>query len=190
MGIDPVVMIALSLMLSFVVVDAGLHKLRNPLHYAAVIDDYRVLPRGSGSVAVWIAGAVEMGAGIAILLPSLNRAGLALTGLLLMVYFAVMAQAGVFVNIGLMALNLLRGRREIYCGCGARERAQGLSAGLLVRNAALALAALMSSVAQPLARGIGWFDWLVAIAAALAAILIYLSASLLLSNNHLLVRLK
>lgn len=178
MGIDPVVMIALSLMLSFVVVDAGLHKLRNPLHYAAVIDDYRVLPRGSGSVAVWIAGAVEMGAGIAILLPSLNRAGLALTGLLLMVYFAV------------MALNLLRGRREIDCGCGAPERAQDLSAGLLVRNAALALAALMSSVAQPLARGIGWFDWLVAIAAALAAILIYLSASLLLSNNHLLVRLK
>ena len=51
MGIDPVVMIALSLMLSFVVVDAGLHKLRNPLHYATVISGYRVLPRGSGSPA-------------------------------------------------------------------------------------------------------------------------------------------
>ncbi len=59
-----------------------------------------------------------------------------------------------------------------------------------MRNAVLALAALVSSAAEPLARGIGWFDWLVAIAAALAAILIYLSASLLLSNNHLLVRLK
>lgn len=178
MSLDPVVMIALSLMLSYVVVDAGLHKLRNPRHYAAVIDDYRVLPQGSGAFAVWVTGAVEIGAGVAILLPPLHRAGLALAAALLLAYFAA------------MALNLLRGRREIDCGCGAPGRAQGLSAGLLVRNAGLALAALVLGVAQPLARGIGWFDWLVAIAAALASILIYLSASLLLSNNHLLVRLK
>ncbi len=178
MSIDPVVLITLSLMLSYVVVDAGLHKLRNPLHYAAVIDDYRVLAQGSGSYVVWVAGAVEIGAGIAILLPPLNRAGLAVAGLLLLAYFAV------------IALNLLRGRRAIDCGCGAPGRAQGLSAGLLVRNAVLALAALVSSAAEPLARGIAWFDWLVAIAAALSAILVYLSASLLLANNHLLARLK
>ena len=127
---------------------------------------------------VWVAGAVEIGAGVAILLPPFNGAGLAVAGLLLLAYFAA------------IGLNLQRGRRAIDCGCGAPGRAQGLSAGLLVRNAVLALAALVSSAAQPLARDVAWFDWLVAIAAALTVILIYLSASLLLANNHLLVRLK
>jgi uncharacterized membrane protein YphA (DoxX/SURF4 family) len=178
MTVDPVVMIALSLMLSYVVVDAGLHKVRNPRHYAAVIDDYRVLPRNSGWHAVWLAGGLEIAAGVAILLPPLHRAGLLLCALLLAAYLVA------------IALNLWRGRREIDCGCGAPDQAQGLSGALLLRNALLVLAALLLAAAQPAARVMGWFDWLVTVCAALVAILVYLSANLLLANTHLLVRLK
>lgn len=47
MLLDPVAAIALSLLLSYVLVDAGLHKLRDPLRYGAVINGYRLLPSGS-----------------------------------------------------------------------------------------------------------------------------------------------
>lgn len=178
MAIDPVTTIALSLLLSYVLVDAALHKLRNPLHYAVIIDEYRVAPRGAGRLLVWPVCSAELLAGLALLLPPLHRAGLLLAALLLAAYFA------------LIALNLLRGRREIDCGCGAPERAQGLSAALLARNALLVVLALAMLLAAPLSRSFVWLDWLVVAGAALALILVYLSLNLLVSNQQLLAKLK
>ena len=178
MTIDPVVAVALSLVLAGVIASAGLHKLRAPLHYGAVVDAYRLLPQGAGRVAAVAIGALELLAGLAILLPAAHRSGLLVAAALFALYFAA------------IAINLGRGRRDIDCGCGAPAQRQGLSAALLARNAVLIAAALGLAFAQPASRALGWFDAVVVLGAAIALALIYLSFGLLLSNKELLAQLK
>jgi hypothetical protein len=177
-AVDPVLRVALGLALSWVLVDAALHKLRNPLHFAAVIDEYRVLPDGLGARLVRPLGVVELLAGCAILLPLAHRAGLLLAALLLSVYLAA------------MALNLWRGRRAIDCGCGAPGQGQSLGGGLCLRNALLVCTALWLAMAPSAVRSTLWLDWVVALAAAGAVILLYATLNLLLANQQLLVRLR
>jgi hypothetical protein len=58
-----------------------------------------------------------------------------------------------------IALNLWRGRRTIDCGCGALGARQPISEWLLVRNAVVAVAALLV-LSPPAARPWLWIDWL------------------------------
>ena len=178
MSLDPVVVVALSLLLSYIMVDAGLHKLRSPRHYARIIDDYDVLPGASGRIAVWMIGLLELACGIAMLAPATHTAGVLTTGLLLAVYFLA------------MALNLLRGRVDIDCGCHGPAHRQALSPWLLARNLVLVLVAVQLLVFEPSGREMLWIDWFVGIGAALGAIMLYATCGLLMSNNALLAKLK
>lgn len=178
MSLDPVVVVALSLLLSYVVVDAGLHKLRSPRYYARIIDDYDVLPGASGRIAVWFVAVLELGCGVAVLVPAMHAAGLVGVGLLLTLYLLA------------MALNILRGRTEIDCGCHGPAHRQTLSAWLLVRNLVLVLVAAELLVLEPSSREMLWIDWFVALGAALGVIMLYAAFGLLMSNNALLAKLK
>jgi len=174
---DPLLQLAAALSISFLLVDAGLHKLRAPRYYAVVVDDYRILPEGAG---LWVAlplGLVEALAGIAVLLPSAHRAGLAAAAALFAIYFAA------------IAWNLARGRRAIDCGCGAPGAAQPLAPALLWRNALLTLVAALLAVAPLSTRAPGWLDWVIAPLAAAVLVLLYLAVNLLLANRPLLARL-
>lgn len=177
MPLDPVAAIALSLLLSYVLVDAGLHKLRDPLRYGAVIDDYRLLPSGSGARLALPLGLVEVGIGAVLLLPTVREPGLVAALCLIAAYSSA------------IAVNLLRGRRDIDCGCGAPDQAQHLSPALLLRNGLLlAVAAVL--FAAPAAAPAHWSGWVFALLCGAVGALLYASSNTLLANARLLERLR
>jgi uncharacterized membrane protein YphA (DoxX/SURF4 family) len=176
--LDPVVVIALSLLVGYVLADAGLHKLRDPDFFGVIIEDYRLLPRIDGRLLALLVGAAELAAAVAILLPWTHVGGLLAAAALLTLYFLA------------IAVNLARGRRSIQCGCGGVSQHQSLSGALLLRNAVLIAIALVLAWMEPAQRSLGWLDWLVSLGAAVSAALVYMSANLLLSNDELLANLK
>jgi hypothetical protein len=119
--------------------------------------------------------AIETAIAAALLVPSsAASAGSAAAALLALYSFAV-------------AINLARGRREIDCGCSARP--QPLSRGLLVRNAALAAAALLAALPAT-SRALVWVDALSAAAGAAALAFVWLAAQSLLFDTTAWVRLR
>jgi uncharacterized membrane protein YphA (DoxX/SURF4 family) len=176
LAVDPVLRIALALALGWVLVEAGLHKLRNPRHFGALIDDYRLLPRGAGRRVVRPLGALEALVAVSLLMPFTHRTGLLGAAVLLAVYFFA------------MAVNLARGRREIDCGCGAPGQGQTIGAGLLGRNALLAGVALWLALTPAVSRPTVWLDWMVSLQAAAILVLLYATINRLLANRQLLGR--
>jgi hypothetical protein len=84
---------------------------------------------------------------------------------------------------GAMAANLVRGRRDLSCGCvfGAAHAGDRLSWSLVIRNGVLAALALLPAL--PLtARVPDWADHAVATVAAAALLLTYLAGQQLMGN--------
>jgi hypothetical protein len=175
MTLDPIAGLALAVLLGWVLAEAGLGKWRRPLHYAAVIDAYRLLPAGQGRHVARPLALLEIALALALLVPATRGVAAGASAALLALYAAA------------IALNLWRGRSTIDCGCGG-ARAQPLSRALLARNAVLIALALWLALAAPALRGTGWLDTVVALAAAAVAILAYASANLLIANRQLLAR--
>ena len=73
-----------------------------------------------------------------------------------------------------MALNIARGRVNIDCGCFRSTLRQSLSWWLVLRNAILAVGALVC-MAAPGERSLGWADNFVVVMASLVLLLAYLS---------------
>lgn len=116
------------------------HKLRDLPRFTATLRAYALLPNALvPPVALGLVG-LEVGLALSLplapVLPGLARVtGLAAAGLLVVYAVAI-------------AVNLLRGRRGIDCGClGAAARSTPLSGGLVLRN--LALACLLATTAMP-----------------------------------------
>jgi uncharacterized membrane protein YphA (DoxX/SURF4 family) len=174
MALDPVVCMALALLLGWVMAEAGLHKLREPLRFGGIIDAYRLLPGGFGARIAWPLGALELLAGCALLVP-FTQAGAASLVVALLAFYALA-----------IGINLARGRRDIDCGCGGV--AQPLSWTLIVRNALLVSLAGWLATGTPVQRATGWLDVLVAVAAAVVAILCYAAAAQLGANRQRMVR--
>ena len=172
--LDPVARLTIALLLGWVLADAGLHKLREPLRFGAIIDAYRLLPSGWGGWLSRPLGFVELACACALLLPASQRAAAVVAGALFALYWAA------------MALNLVRGRRDIDCGCGGVP--QPLSGALLLRNLLLLALAGWMAFGVHGERTTGWADLAVALAAALVAILVYAAAAQLAANRQRMVR--
>jgi hypothetical protein len=148
---------------------AVLHKLASRSEFQATLAEYRLLPRswtGWMSVLLVLAEAIALGA--LVLSPS-RQAGAGLAGLLFAVY------------AGAMAINLLRGRSRIDCGCG--NPGQALSWWLVSRNAVLmALCALAAFPLQAQVSNLA--EALAAAGCILVLWLAVLAFEQLLSNRH------
>ena len=145
-------------------------KLRRMEGFEAVLADYRIVPRW---LLRWAAGTIASCEG-------------ALAGLWLsapwLVEMAVIAGVGtallMAVYAGVIALNLLRGRSWIDCGCGGGEQ---LSWILVVRNLALTGFALLPlAIIDP--GPPKWADLAVSVPILAVAALLYLAARTLLEN--------
>ena len=150
---------------------AAAHKARNYLAFRGVLSGYGLLPEALVGIAATVIVTAEIAAGLLLLappdlLPGVPAAGLAT--LLLCVYTSA------------IAVNLMRGRTAIDCGCGGEPTP--LSGWLLARNGLLlGLAFTAGTGATP-----GWAPGLLLLAAAPTAFLwsAYAIGNQLLANRH------
>lgn len=166
---DPVPFAALRLALATVLAAAAWHKARDLDAFAQVVADYRLLPASVARVAaVSIAG---------------FEVALAL-GLLLALAPAAFAAAALLAAYGAgMSINLVRGRRDIDCGCSGPAARQPLSSALVVRNGVLVLCALAAGLAPVAGRTPVWLDTLSAVSSAAVLVLVYACANQWIANR-------
>ena len=177
MPIDPVVQIVSALVLSCVFVTAGFHKCQAPAEFAATLCNYKILPEALIRQCVYLLPVAEIMTGVALLIPAVTRLAAVAAGALLTAYMLA------------IGVNLLRGRRNIDCGCGGPQQKQTISEWMIARNGLLLfLAALAGAPVQP--RPLLWFDWTVIVLAAVAGCLFYHIINQLLVNKDLLRALR
>lgn len=143
---DPIVMLLVRASLALLFASAAWHKLRAPAEFRAVLAAYRVVPDPLVPTLGATIGALEAGVAFAWL-------GLGGTGLASGATIALLA-----LYSGAIAVNLARGRRAIDCGCGVGGASQPIGEWLLVRNALLAVAAVVGARPIADARTLVWVD--------------------------------
>ncbi len=163
----PIPVVAAAGLLLCVFLRGAWHKLFDFRWFVHTLSEYRLLPATLVSPAGGVMAFAETGVSIGLVMPH-SRASAALAGgVLLLVYGAA------------MAINLLRGRSRIECGCGGPG--EGLSWTLVLRNGVLAGFALVAAQA-PLATAFGTFEWLTAAAAIASLWLLLVSVEKLAGN--------
>jgi hypothetical protein len=169
-ALDAAVCLALRLGLAALLLVACAHKLRDPAGFRRALADYRLLPaRAAGGAAAGLALA-ELGLAAGLLWP----AGAARAALGAAALFVLYAAA--------IGVNLVRGRREIDCGCAGPGARRPLAGGLVARNGVLALAALAAALpATP--RALVWLDAVSVAGGVAVAALLYLAVDATLAQS-------
>jgi hypothetical protein len=124
-------------LVALVFLQAAIGKLRSWRALEGVIANYRIVPAGLARPAALALPPVELGLASALLVSD-DTSIRVIASLLLLVFAAA------------MGVNLLRGRREIDCGCFQSDLRQSLGWTLVARNLVLAaLAGLPTSSLTP-----------------------------------------
>jgi hypothetical protein len=168
MSADPVLILTVSYTLAMVFAASAWTKIADIGNFEAAVVNYRLLPAAVVKVFARALPMVEAAAAIGLLIARTRLTStLVLLGLL-----AVFTAA--------IAANLIRGRRDIDCGCFGPALKQRLSAWLIVRNATLIAAASMALL--PAAkRNPTALDWSTVCFAVTAFVLIYAAANFLIA---------
>ena len=170
-GLDPTVAALLRGALGLLFAAAALHKLRDRAGFGATLADYRLLPPAAVAPAAAGIAVLEAMLAIALWLPPTGR-------------WAAVAAAGVLAAYGAaIGLNLLRGRRHVACGCLGPAAEQPLHGGLVVRNAALVVAAALAALPES-ARPVGLLDGLTVLLGIGVLALLYLAADGLMASGR------
>lgn len=155
--------------LAIVFLVAAWQKLRDLETFEAALANYALLPDGLLAPVARVLPLLELGAGLTLVIAPGHAAGaLLVLGLLALVTTAV-------------AINLLRGRTDVGCGCGGIEDEQRLSWALVARNGVLMLLGLVALV-PPAPRELLWLDYLTVAGGAVALYGIYVASSQLIAN--------
>lgn len=169
--LDPAISLLLTLGGALLFATAALHKLRSREAFTATLRDYRLLP-----------GALVPAAALALVFTEFFVAGGLLASALrgVVLWPVVGAIALLLLYAAAISINLVRGRRELDCGCSFNRKAIG--GGMVARNGVLA-GLLGLSLLQASGRALGVMDIVLIGAALLAAVLIYQAAELLLGQT-------
>jgi uncharacterized membrane protein YphA (DoxX/SURF4 family) len=171
--IDPLIVNVLSVALGLLLVAAAWHKLSSLPQFTAVVADYQLLPQFLVSPTALIVPLAELVFGLAWL------TGFAIP-------WIAPLTAGMFALYAVaIAINLVRGRLHISCGCGlgaVSAENQHLSWVLVLRNTLLVAVALLAIIPVS-GRSLGGLDWLTLSAALIATGFLYLGGSQLLQNG-------
>ncbi|MDA1075532.1 MAG: methylamine utilization protein MauE [Proteobacteria bacterium] len=157
---------AISWLLAAVFAQALWHKTRNYLEFTGILKQYRLLPDWSLSVAAPLLVLIEAVISAGLLFTATRKEAQGLACLVLLAYAAA------------MSVNLIRGRREIDCGCGGPPTP--LNEWLVVRN--LVLAGAGTWLASVSAKGLDAASTLIALGTALLLIVLYVTANQLIAN--------
>lgn len=164
--IDPVIHYVLVCVLALVFLQGGTTKLAARDEFQGVLTSYRLLPSGMVPAFAALLPFAEVAAGVGVVLPATRPFGAALA-IALLVVFALA-----------MAINLMRGRTEIDCGCFKSGFRQTISGWLVGRNVLLAAGAALLWLPAG-GRATGSFDVFLVIAASLMLFLGYYSVGVL-----------
>jgi hypothetical protein len=160
---DPAALWAARLALAAIFALAAITKLRALDEFVGVVHNYRVLPEILVRPVAY--GLPPLEAAIALgLLIAPTRTPAASGAAALLVVFSLA-----------MAVNLVRGRVEIDCGCFASALRQRIGWSLVARNLVLIGLALLVLRSPGSARMLTWLDLLTVGTAALGALLLYLA---------------
>ena len=133
--LDPAIGLTLVGCFALLFASAALHKLRDLAHFGQALRAYRLLPEGAVRVVAAAIAVLELIVAVA-LLSAVTRAAAAPTGMVLLVGYSVA-----------IAVNLMRGRRDLACGCGGAQDARPIAPWMVARNLLLAL--VLASVLLP-----------------------------------------
>lgn len=166
---DGAVVLSIRWVLAMVFIVAAVHKLTAPASFIATMTAYHVLPAALNSLV----GHALIGAEL-----------VTAFGLLLNSAWGSIVAAGLLSTYTLAILvNLLRGRRDIDCGCSGPHLRQTLSGWLVVRNVGFIALAVLTLLSAGPSRTLGILDWFTALAAAATFTLIYFAAIHIASVN-------
>lgn len=168
LNIDPALALGLRLVLAFVLVSAAAHKMEDVAAFKAVLQGYGLVPSIAMPAAPFGLALVELTIAAGVLLFPLSVAAATSAGVLFTAYG------------GVMAATILRGRRDLDCGCGARNLPLGWS--LVFRNCVLVAVSLTAATPQSIA-GLNWLGWVTVVFVAGFGILFHLAAETLLANH-------
>jgi uncharacterized membrane protein YphA (DoxX/SURF4 family) len=127
--IDPLLPLVIATALALLFFMAARHKLSDNRRFQAQLAAYQLIPESLLPISAKALPWIEMSLVFALLIPYTRALAASVAATLLVVYALA------------MAVNMIRGRREIDCGCG--DIPQTLSAMLLLRNAVLAAGTLI-----------------------------------------------
>jgi len=168
---------AAALTVGLVLLAGAAHKARDWTVFRGAVENYDLLPAALVAPVAVALPALEAAAGVALLIEPLRGAGAALG--LVAIGTATFA----------IAINVVRGRTAIDCGCGGLDGRQRLSWGLVARNGTLiAVLVAGADVSPPRAGDVAAYATLAATTLLLVAL--YATASQLLANRPLLAELR
>ena len=154
--------LSLRWIISVVFIVGSVHKLSSPPAFAAVLSAYRLLPAPAVVPAAYLVTVAELlVAALLLLNTSLGSVG----ALLLLSLYTVA-----------IGINLLRGRRDIDCGCAGPTVRQTLSGWLVLRNLGL-LGVVLVTMRPTVARELALLDWFTASFAAACFLLLFSAAT-------------
>lgn len=174
MAIPDLIGFGISGFLLWLFATAGLHKLRAPARFRSVMTAYFPALPGVHRLLLPVA-VLELAIALALLLPMTAGAGLLAAAALLGLYAA------------LMAWQLIRGRRELRCGCAGPASELAVSPALVGRNlvcgglALLALAPRTGTAAGAAGLGLSLY-------VAVFLIILYLCSEQIVSNSQQMAR--
>jgi hypothetical protein len=167
--LDPVLILLIRAGLALLFASAAAHKLRDLPAFRDSLAAYDLVPSTTvRTLSVLIPAGEATVAGALLLAGTSPLPSLATAGLLLL-------------YTGAIAVNLLRGRRDIDCGCRGPLRRQPLGVGLVARNGVLLSAAVASALPAAM-RPFVWIDFFTFVAGLAAACLSYTAVDVLLSG--------
>lgn len=140
---------AASVYVGLVFLVAGIDKLRHRQLLPGVVANYRLLPDALIQPVSLVLPFAELAVGVGLLVG--DRSVMPWVAIAMLLVFAAA-----------MAINIVRGRRHIDCGCGQAALRQELGWNMVVRNMGMA-AALGLRLAAP--ADLGTFDLLLAVVA-------------------------
>ena len=167
MSVDPVLALTLRLVLAGLFATAAAAKLRRREAFEGIVANYRLLPPALVAPFARLLPWAELVTAGLLLLPATARLGALAAGLLLAVFAAA------------MAINILRGRTAIDCGCFVGFTRQRIGWSLVVRNLLL-VGACGVLLLPPAARPLGTFDLFTVAAATIVLLAGYAALSALL----------
>jgi len=171
--IDPLLPTAIAFGFAVLFVAAAWHKLSARGRFEAILRDYRLLPEFLVRPVALLMPVVEL----TLALGWMSGLSTRVTALASAALLATYAFA--------MAINLMRGRVYIDCGCGFGASAgeePALSSSMVARNIILIGLALLPLVPAT-GRDLGITDFVVVLASVLTAILLYAGSGQLIKNR-------